>query len=67
MVHLDEFWSTFYTNHHYDVHDINTNILKLHMLNGAAKRYNPEIFVQTFLGGGSTPVPLSTLSTGLHL
>ena len=33
-------WSTFYSNCncHYDVHDINSNILKLHMLNSAAKR-----------------------------
>jgi len=42
-------WSTFYTNCncHYDVHDINSNILKLHMLNSAAKKVDPDIFVQT--------------------
>jgi len=39
IVHFDAFWSTFYTNCncHYDVHDINSNIIKLHMLNIAAK------------------------------
>ena len=40
MVHFDAFWGTFCTdcNRHYNVHDINSNILKLHMLNNAAKR-----------------------------
>ena len=40
-------WSTFYTNCncHYDVDDI--NIPKLHMLNSAAKKVDPDIFVQT--------------------
>ena len=52
MVYFDAFWSTFYTNCncHYDVHDINSNILKLHMLNSAAKKVDPEIFVRIFLG-----------------
>ena len=57
-------WSTFYNNCncHYDVDDI--NIPKLHMLNSAAKKVDPEIFVQTFLGGSSTPVTIP-LNTGL--
>jgi len=40
MVHFDAFWSTFYTNCncHYHVHDINSNILKLHMVNSATNR-----------------------------
>jgi len=42
MVHFDAFWTLEHIltkcNCHYDVHDINSNILKLHMLNSAAKR-----------------------------
>jgi len=50
-------WSTFYTNCncHYDVQDINGDILKLHMLKSAVKG-RPRNFMQTFLGRvGSTP------------
>ena len=39
MVHFDAFWNTFYTNCSLIVTMImNSNILKLHMLNSAAKR-----------------------------
>jgi len=53
MVHSDVFWSTFYTNCncHYDVHDINSNILKLHMFNSAAKTQTQKIMCRLFWGG----------------
>ena len=67
MIHLDAFWSIFYTNCNclYD-RGIKSNILKLHMFNSAAKKVDPEIFMQTFLGV-STPVTPPPLNTGLAI
>ena len=67
MAHFDAFWSTFYTNCnklncHCD-HDINSNILKLLMLNSAVKRYRARNFCGLFWGGVNLRTP--PLNTGL--
>jgi len=56
MVHFNAFWSTFYTNFkcHYDVLDTNSNILKPHMLNSAAKG-KPRNFCADFSEGRVHP------------
>jgi len=54
-VHFDALWGTFYTNcnYHYD-HDINSNVLKFHMLNSAAND-RPRIVCTDFSGGLQPP------------
>ena len=56
MMHFGAFWSTFYTNcncHYYNVHAINSKILIFTcLIQQYSKKGDPEILVQTFLGGG---------------